>query len=430
MDHPQFSIMQKNAEFTPEENKLIKLEIEKLLLKGIIMETYHEDKEFVSQIFITYKSDGGVRLILNLKKLNKHVKYEHFKMATIRTVLNMVNKNCFMASIDLKDAYYSVKIHDHFQRYLKFGYNQKLYKFICFPNGLGPCPRKFTKITKVPTSELRLSLTPVCGYIDDFITKASSFDMCVKNTEKIITIFQNLGFVIHSNKSQFIPSQEIKFLGFVINSKNMTVALTASKEKNLKLLVSQLLSMKYPTIRFLAKIIGTLVSSFPAVKFGPLYYRSLEKVKVGALKQNNGNFEANCTISKLAHNELLWWKNNTAMINWIHPPSIELEIFCDASSTAWGAICGVNKTGAAWNISEQALHINVLELLAIFYALRSFKEHCKGKHIKIYSDNTAAVGITNKMGTTRSSQCDNVAKNIWKFCHTNMGNSSTHSWLR
>ena len=50
---------------TPEENKLIKLEIEKLLLKGIIMETYHEDEKFVSRIFITYKSDGGVRLILN-----------------------------------------------------------------------------------------------------------------------------------------------------------------------------------------------------------------------------------------------------------------------------------------------------------------------------------------------------------------------------
>ena len=103
-----------------------------------------------------------------------------------------------------------------------------------------------------------------------------------KNTEKIITLFQNLGFVIHPDKSQFIPSQEVTFLEFVITSKNMTVTLT-SKEKNLKLLVSQLFSMKYPTIRFLAKIIDTLVSSFPAVKFGPLYYRSLEKVKVAML---------------------------------------------------------------------------------------------------------------------------------------------------
>ena len=62
-----------------------------------------------------------------------------------------------MASIDLKNAYYSVKIDESFQKYLKFIWHQKLYEFVCFPNGLSPCPRKFTKLTKVPISVIRLS---------------------------------------------------------------------------------------------------------------------------------------------------------------------------------------------------------------------------------------------------------------------------------
>ena len=44
-------------------------------------------------------------------------------MDTIRTVLGLVTPNCRMASLDLKDAYYSVRIHPYFQKYLKFMYN-------------------------------------------------------------------------------------------------------------------------------------------------------------------------------------------------------------------------------------------------------------------------------------------------------------------
>ena len=39
------------------------------------------------------------------------------------------------------------------------------------------------------------------------------------------------------------------------------------------------------SIRELAQLIGKMVSSFPAVRFGPLHYRHLEQVKKKALKQ-------------------------------------------------------------------------------------------------------------------------------------------------
>ena len=77
-------------------------------------------------------------------------------MNSINTILNIITKDCFMASIDLKDVYYSVKISENFQRYLKFEFLNKLYKFVYFKNALAPCPRKFTKITKAPLRDLRL----------------------------------------------------------------------------------------------------------------------------------------------------------------------------------------------------------------------------------------------------------------------------------
>ena len=47
----------RSPEFSDEEINLINDETDKLLTKGVIKETCHEEKEFVSPIFISHKSD-------------------------------------------------------------------------------------------------------------------------------------------------------------------------------------------------------------------------------------------------------------------------------------------------------------------------------------------------------------------------------------
>ena len=66
---------------SPIENKqrqFVDMEIESLLKKGVVVESYHEPGEYISPILVTEKSDGGYRLILNLKKLNKLAKWKLF----------------------------------------------------------------------------------------------------------------------------------------------------------------------------------------------------------------------------------------------------------------------------------------------------------------------------------------------------------------
>ena len=121
----------KNLSFSPEEEVEIQIILEEMLHKQIIRETNHESTEFVSPTFIVRKPDGGTRLILNLKELNQFVKYEHFKMDIIKTIINLVTRNCFMATRDLKDACYSIAISSLFQKFLKFKWKEKLYCFTC-----------------------------------------------------------------------------------------------------------------------------------------------------------------------------------------------------------------------------------------------------------------------------------------------------------
>jgi len=386
------------------DENLLQLELEKLLNKGIIKKTIHEPVEYVSPIFITQKSDGGIRLILNLKNLNKCVKFQHFKMHTIKDVLQLVRKNCFMVSIDLKDAYHSIKIRDDFQCYLKFNFRNQLYKYTCYPNGLGPCPRKFTKITSVPMAEIRNSGNPICGYIDDFILIKMTKTECVQAGLYSAKLFAKLGFFINPEKSQLEPSQKITFLGFVIDSVSMTLSLTEKKKNALRSLLLTVLRLKNPSIRFVAKVIGHIISAMPASKYGPLHFRNLENDKIKALQLSQGNFDANMS------------KN---LENWILPPPIIEEIFCDSSDYAWGGVHKSYKTGGEWCLSEITEHINVKEMMAIYLTIKAFLSNLKNKHVKVFCDNTSAVGIINKMGTSKSVTCNLICQNIWQLCKSN-----------
>ena len=85
-------------------------EINRLISRGVIKPISYSENGFVSSIFLREKKENKHRLILNLKEFNKNVVYRHFKMDNLKTALNVMRQNCFMASIDLSDAYYSVPV--------------------------------------------------------------------------------------------------------------------------------------------------------------------------------------------------------------------------------------------------------------------------------------------------------------------------------
>ena len=66
-------------------------------------------------------------------------------MDSLSTITKLVTQNCYMASVDKKDAGSKM-----FTLYL----GGELYEFTCLPNGLPCAPRIFTKILKPPLSTL------------------------------------------------------------------------------------------------------------------------------------------------------------------------------------------------------------------------------------------------------------------------------------
>ena len=195
----------------------------------VIIEVEHESDEFISPIFVVPKKNGEYRMILNLKKLNENIVYHHFKMDTFESSLKLIKPGCFMASVDLRHAYYSIPIAKEHQVKLRFEKSGKVYQFVCLPNGISCAPRLFTKLMKPVYAALRQLGHTNSGYIDDSLLVSDTFVECKKNVTDTVQVMTDVGFQIHDKKSVLIPTQNISFLGNNIDSVEMTVSLPESK---------------------------------------------------------------------------------------------------------------------------------------------------------------------------------------------------------
>lgn len=408
--------------FGDAERRAIDFQLEQFLAKDIIIPTDREEGQYVSNIFSRPKSDGTVRIILDLSKLNNDVEKVHFKMTSLQTALEMIRPGCFMASVDLKDAYYSVLIHEENQKFLKFWWNGQLFQFKGMPNGLTSAPRAFTKLLIPVFAHLREKGHECFGYIDDTFIVGDSFEEALFSCQQLAATLDNLGFVVHEHKSVMIPRQELVFLGFKINSVLMTVTPTQGKIDKFLRTVTQLRSVKRPSIRQVAGLIGLMVAYNPGVKYAGAYIKTLEIEKNKALKRSQGNFDAKMAISANSWSDIDWWVVNLPSASRpVQIPRPDGIIYTDASHAGWGAFCEDNSptsTGGRWKPHEGDHHINVLELRAIHHGIKSM---IKGgqKHIKVMTDNTTALAYIKNMGGVQSEECNLEAKRIWQYCELN-----------
>ena len=391
-------------------------QIQKLLTKKAIMHTKTGQKgEFVSNVFLRPKKDGGFRMILNLKKFNKSVHYDHFKMETLQHILTLVVPHCYMAIFDLQDAYLVVSIAGIHIKFLKFTWQGKTYMYIVMLFGLAEAPKKFTKLLKPELSKLRRMGITLAIYIDDGWVRAQTFAQCVQNMITTMKLFAKVGFLLHKEKSVPVPKQQVSILGYEVDSVTMLVTLGDDKTVNAISLCKDGLCGRPMPIRFLAKIIGTLISLFPACPMGRARYRSLEAIKIHALNVNKWNWDANCEIFGQAVKDLKWWimilPHTAAPITRNSP---NMTIYSDASNYGWGAQFGELRAQGKFDVEQQQFHINTKEVIAAYYAVKSFRPYFDGNHLLLRCDNTTAIANIRDMGTLLSPVRDDFCRMLWQ----------------
>ena len=93
---------------------------------------------------------------------------------------------------------------------------------------------------------------------------------------QITLLLESLGFVIKKQKFQLLPTQTIQYLGFLVDSSEMKIRLTEEKAVQITTDCKRAREEGLLSIRELARLIGKMTATLPAVFSAPLWYRELQ----------------------------------------------------------------------------------------------------------------------------------------------------------
>jgi hypothetical protein len=386
----------KNHPIKREDSNFVTTEIQRLLDLGAISPTSKKKAWIINPIGVVPKKNGKKRLIIDMRFVNQFMQIPKFKLEDLRTAINYLEQGDWMIKIDLQDGYFHTPVHRMFRKFLAFSWEGKVYHYNVLPFGLAISPICFTKFLRPMVQFFRLMNLRLVSYVDDFLFLLKNPDS--QMIQLIINTFSAFGLRINLQKSILIPTQEIEFLGMILDSQKMLVKAPKSKIRNAireaKHIKEKLVNSCPVTKRSLARFAGLAIAISKAIVPAKLMLRFVYKAMSSVKHWNEHIIPSEQLIQ-----DLEWWVSN--LKNWNGRSVIvkdpETHVFVDASQSGWGATCEGLEAAGFWSIRDRKRPSNQRELLAVTKAILSFADILKDKKILVHSDNITTVCLINQM---------------------------------
>ena len=201
----------------PENAKnIIATMIDDMLKRDIIEES---TAVYLSPIVLVNKPDGSKRMCIDYRGVNQKIKQDIHPLPRLDEMVEDSAGKKLYCSLDMKDAYFQVKLDDKSRDVTTFSDGLNLYRFKRLPFGLSVSPAIFTrKMQEVLRPLLKRGWCR--NYLDDVVLWADSFDQLLLRLQETFQRLQDMGMKLNVSKCSFAMT-EIKFLGHVLSGKGV-----------------------------------------------------------------------------------------------------------------------------------------------------------------------------------------------------------------
>jgi hypothetical protein len=442
LTQPPSQIRFRKLPLLPDQKDWVAEKILDYLERGNLVET--SDRPSIISPFFLVPKDGPkkYRLVIDLRYTNSiTLSRPKIKMENLEDFLPFIGRNTFMVTMDLQDYYLHFPLHKDFQNLIAIELGEDiLSKILELEKKNLPMAKRrsrylqFTtltfgwkdsayisiKIMKVVMKYLRSNGIKICNYGDDSLIVEDSIESCKESRDFVAKTFDQLGLKIQDLKTQWEPSQTIRFLGMILNSKMQKIFIPKPKMKDLYALMSILKKESMLPRRFLAKIAGKLnsvqLAFLPARYCTRPIYNNLNLIK--EFSHPNWWWSQKIPISEGTKLIADWFLSNAKKWNGRSFNLQESTIILEGDASSLGFGCVLNEEQfiqGTWDLMQSEDHINVKELKTLLLGIEKWKDQLSQKEITIKTDNQVAYYYLKKAGGKIDS-LNSIARKIWQIC--------------
>ena len=355
----------------------IKAELDRMEGMGVI-ERVNGPTEWVSAMTVVHKPDGGVRICLDPRGLNKAIRREHYPMQTFEQIsARMPNAKVF-SKVDAKSGYWQLPLTEESSYYTTFNSEFGRYRYKVMPFGISSASEIWQRAMIDEFGQLE----GVEIVADDILIWGENIAQHDARLFAFLDKVRLSGLKLNKAKS-IIRSREIEYVGHVITSDGVK----PSAER-----VKSITQIPYPTskkevetflgmITYLGKFIPNLSEITAPLREltqkGVVWHWEPEHAKaVDALKR---------TIT-------------SAPVLKLYDASKSVALATDASNEGFGAVllqdnCPIAYASRRVNDAEHNYAPIEKEMCAILFACTKFHNYVYGQKVIVCTDHKPLIGI-------------------------------------
>lgn len=164
-------------------------------------------------ILFIAKKDGGLRLCVDYRALNKITRKNRHPLPLISETLDRLSGAKVFTKLDLRDAYHRIRIEERDRWKTAFRTRYGHFEYTVMPFGLTNAPATFQAYVN---EALRGLLDDICvAYIDDILIYSNSLEEHVYHVRLVLERLRQYGLYVKLSKCEFSVKM-VEFLGFYV----------------------------------------------------------------------------------------------------------------------------------------------------------------------------------------------------------------------
>lgn len=197
---------------TPELQKELETQLTAMLEAGVLQPS--KSAWGAAPVFVK-KKDGGWRLCLDYRRLNKQMKSDRYPIPLLWQQIQKAAGHLYYVTIDLNWGFWNLPLAPESRQYTALVTHKGLFEFVVLPFGIKNSPPEFQRMMDGILSDL-LHEQLIC-YIDDIVVYGDDVNEVFKLTEKVLERLDKNGLSIKLSKIELLKP-EVLMLGHIVNS--------------------------------------------------------------------------------------------------------------------------------------------------------------------------------------------------------------------